>query len=330
MRINRLILLILAAVLIAVGSLSISYAQEETPETEPGGMVTCDADLILALYFAERFFDFSTFAGQLSSDMTVDIDNFDKGQFEPLFDRAAGMAGTDTLQMSGQMRSHMNDMMAMSDDEFDEHIQTAMMPGVAEMAGTSASALSMLSTSDVSGEADDCAALRSALRRFFVGLVFAEATFDGLGTEVEGPAGETPAGTEATEEAETDTTDTGAVSGAITVNLTGAEEVPGPGDEDATGTAVVYLRGDSNEVCVDLTVQNTTLPTSAAHIHRGAAGEAGPPVVPLTAPGDTGLSSTCVTVEAELMQELINDPQNFYVNVHTDEFPDGAVRGQLE
>jgi hypothetical protein len=324
MRNNRLILLIAATILIAAVSLSVSYAQEATPEAEPGDMVTCDADLILTLYAAERFFDFSSFAGQLSPDMTVNIDDFDKGQFEPLFDRAEGMAGTDALDMSDQMRSHMSDMMAMSDDEFDEHIETGMMPGAAEAAGTDVSALSMLQTGDVADEADECAALRSALRRFFVGLVFADAAFDGLGTGVEGAAGETPAGAEATEEAET-----GAVPGAITVNLTGAEEAPGPGDEDATGTAVVYLRGDSNEVCVDLAVQNTTLPTSAAHIHRGAAGEAGPPVVPLTAPDATGLSSTCVTVEAELMQELINDPQNFYVNVHTDDFPDGAVRGQL-
>jgi len=125
------------------------------------------------------------------------------------------------------------------------------------------------------------------------------------------------------------TTDTGVAPGAITVSLTGAEEVPGPGDEDAEGTAVVYLRADSNEVCVDISVQNITLPATAAHIHQAPAGQAGDPVVPLTAPGEDGLSSTCATVEATLMQDMLNNPENFYVNVHNADFPAGAARGQL-
>jgi hypothetical protein len=147
-------------------------------------------------------------------------------------------------------------------------------------------------------------------------LVFADA---GTGSETGDP--------EATPE--TGTTDTDVAAGVITINLTGAEEVPGPGDEDAAGIAVVYLRTDSNEVCVDISVQNITLPAAAAHIHQAPDGQSGPPVVTLTAPGADGLSSTCATVEATLMQELINNPQNFYVNVHNADFPDGAARGQL-
>jgi hypothetical protein len=125
------------------------------------------------------------------------------------------------------------------------------------------------------------------------------------------------------------TTDTGVVPGAITVTLIGAEEVPGPGDEDAEGTAAVYLRPDSNEVCVDISVQNITLPATAAHIHQAPAGQAGDPVVTLTAPGEDGLSSTCATVEATLLQDMLNNPENFYVNVHNADFPAGAARGQL-
>jgi hypothetical protein len=143
----------------------------------------------------------------------------------------------------------------------------------------------------------------------------------------EAEAGVEPGGAEAT--AAPGTTDTGLAPGAITVTLTGAEEVPGPGDEDAEGTAVVYLRTDSNEVCVDISVQNITLPATAAHIHQAPAGQAGDPVVPLTAPGADGLSSTCATVEATLMQDMLNNPENFYVNVHNADFPAGAARGQL-
>ena len=128
---------------------------------------------------------------------------------------------------------------------------------------------------------------------------------------------------------EAETGDADVAPGAITINLTGAEEVPGPGDEDAEGTAIVYLRSDSDEVCVDISVQNITLPATAAHIHQAPAEQAGDPVVPLTAPGEDGLSSTCATVEATLMQDILNNPENFYVNVHNADFPAGAARGQL-
>jgi hypothetical protein len=76
-------------------------------------------------------------------------------------------------------------------------------------------------------------------------------------------------------------------------------------------------------------VQNVTLPATAAHIHQAPVGEAGPPVVPLTAPDANGLSSTCATVEATLMQDMLDNPESFYVNVHNADFPDGAARGQM-
>jgi hypothetical protein len=40
-------------------------------------------------------------------------------------------------------------------------------------------------------------------------------------------------------------------------------------------------------------------------------------------------SKTCVDVTAEQSAALIADPQAYYVNVHTDAHPNGAVRGQL-
>jgi hypothetical protein len=205
-------------------------------------------------------------------------------------------------------------------------------------AGQSGPPVVTLNAPDANGLSSTCATVEAALmmelvnnpQNFYVNihnadfpdgaargqLVFADT---GAGTETGSP--------EATPES--DTTDTGVASGAITISLTGAEEVPGPGDEDATGTAVVYLRTDSNEVCVDISVQNITLPAAAAHIHQAPAGQSGPPVVTLNAPDANGLSSTCATVEAALMTELVNNPQNFYVNVHNADFPDGAARGQL-
>ena len=115
----------------------------------------------------------------------------------------------------------------------------------------------------------------------------------------------------------------------LAATLSGAEEAPDPGDTDGAGTATVVLRSASSEVCWELTASNITLPAAAAHIHEGARGVAGPVVVPLSAPDVTGAATGCVTADGALMTRIMEAPANFYVNVHTSDFPAGAVRGQL-
>src|SRR5215207_10362710 len=114
----------------------------------------------------------------------------------------------------------------------------------------------------------------------------------------------------------------------LTAALSGAAEVPGPGDPDGAGTAVITLNQGQGEVCFELTVSNIAAAT-AAHIHTGAAGAAGPVAVTLTPPAAGGSSKGCVSADAELIKNLRQNPENFYVNVHNADFPDGAVRGQL-
>ena len=111
--------------------------------------------------------------------------------------------------------------------------------------------------------------------------------------------------------------------------LSGAEEVPGPGDDDGSGTAMAKLDTTKGEMCVTLKVADITLPAAAAHIHEGAKGVSGPVVVPLTAPDANGMSDACVAVDADVMSRISANPENFYFNVHTSDFPAGAVRGQL-
>jgi hypothetical protein len=50
--------------------------------------------------------------------------------------------------------------------------------------------------------------------------------------------------------------------------------------------------------------------------------------LPLTPP-TTGSSEACVSAAQELVQAIIQNPENYYVNVHNAPFPGGAVRGQL-
>lgn len=122
-------------------------------------------------------------------------------------------------------------------------------------------------------------------------------------------------------------TPTPAGSRSLDAALTGDAEVPGPGDADGTGTFTARLDPATNELCYTLTVAGIE-PATAAHIHTGAAGVAGGPVVTLATPSG-GSSEDCVTVEADLAEQLLANPAGYYVNAHNADYPDGAVRGQL-
>jgi len=113
----------------------------------------------------------------------------------------------------------------------------------------------------------------------------------------------------------------------FTTTLTGAAEIPGPGDPDGSGTATLWLNPGQEEVCYELTASGIA-PATAAHVHVGAADQAGPVVIPLVPPTD-GSSSTCASASRELILAITQNPQNYYVNVHNAEFPAGAIRGQL-
>ena len=113
----------------------------------------------------------------------------------------------------------------------------------------------------------------------------------------------------------------------IIITLTGAAEVPGPGDPDGTGTARVTLNPGKGQVCYELTVDKIGEATMA-HLHAGAIDKAGPPVVTLKAPAN-GSAKDCATLEKDKIMDIIKNPASYYVNVHNAEFPNGAVRGQL-
>jgi hypothetical protein len=121
----------------------------------------------------------------------------------------------------------------------------------------------------------------------------------------------------------------------FTTTLSGAEEVDPitgaleAGDPDGSGLATLTVNPGQSEVCYELSVEDIMLPAIGAHIHLGDAGENGPVVVPLDPPDASGVSSGCAEVSRELALAIVQDPDDYYVNVHTEDFPSGAIRGQL-
>ncbi len=116
----------------------------------------------------------------------------------------------------------------------------------------------------------------------------------------------------------------------LTATLAGVTEGDNPGDEDGSGSATVVLDPEAGTACWTHTVENIE-PVTQSHIHVGAEGESGDVVVPLDIDGFEGSSEGCTDPmeDAAILQEIIDNPAGYYVNVHTGDFPAGAIRGQL-
>ena len=89
---------------------------------------------------------------------------------------------------------------------------------------------------------------------------------------------------------------------------------------------MIRLNSGKGEVCWEITVSNISTPV-AAHIHHAPAGVNGMVVVGLVPQGP--LSSGCVAADPGLIKTIAKNPADYYVNVHTTDYPAGAIRGQL-
>ncbi|MGW1886566.1 CHRD domain-containing protein [Streptomyces sp. NPDC001970] len=122
---------------------------------------------------------------------------------------------------------------------------------------------------------------------------------------------------------------------AFAAELSGADEVPvqgGPAVNDPDGKAVALVKVKGDRVTFALR-WNSFVP-SLGHIHEGARGKNGAVKVPLfgSAMPDTVHSAAgqVAITDAELAKSIVANPSGFYVNLHSAQFPGGAVRGQLK
>jgi hypothetical protein len=132
----------------------------------------------------------------------------------------------------------------------------------------------------------------------------------------------------------------------FTITLTTQDEVPicAAASTNATGAAVVTINGERTTITLDtLTFRGLSSPVSAAHIHAGDLGIAGPIVFTLAMGDDVQSPVGPITFTAADYPSPAPEgaPETFggfvatmitggtYINVHTRKCPEGEIRGQL-
>jgi len=110
--------------------------------------------------------------------------------------------------------------------------------------------------------------------------------------------------------------------------ILGAELSGGEGmDPDGSGLAGVSVEPGKARLCFGIFVQDVTLPAAAAHIHKVSTNAI---AVTLAAPDETGTAFGCLTdLDKTLLRRIRRHPERYYVNVHTSDYPLGAVSGTL-
>jgi uncharacterized protein (TIGR03118 family) len=114
-------------------------------------------------------------------------------------------------------------------------------------------------------------------------------------------------------------------------SLDGAHEVP-PRPTTATGTGVVIVTDEATGAAkVSLNFSGLTTPANAAHIHGPAAEGVNAPILfPITVPAATSGSANDVGIMMTPTQLQQLKDGLFYFNVHTTNFPNGEIRGQIK
>lgn len=110
------------------------------------------------------------------------------------------------------------------------------------------------------------------------------------------------------------------------VKLTGKAETP-QGAANGTGYAIIAIHSGSI-VCWRLAHLHGFFNATVAQIHAGPKGRSGKILVPLST-GPRLHHRGCVKVDAPAITAIELAPSDYYVNVHSQQYPSGAVRGQL-
>jgi hypothetical protein len=114
----------------------------------------------------------------------------------------------------------------------------------------------------------------------------------------------------------------------LVASLEGRNEV-NPGAPQGQALELIGIQG--NTLSYSVSWRGIGTPTEA-DIHAGSRGVNGPVVVPLFTtprPADGFASGTVTVTDPAVLDALRSNPQGFYADVRTTEFPNGAARAQL-
>ena len=115
----------------------------------------------------------------------------------------------------------------------------------------------------------------------------------------------------------------------FTAALSGEEAVPGPGDQNGSGTVNLRVNRNKQKVCQVMRLKGVP-DSSIANIRRGRRGKTGPIVVDLDLSLGRVTRSCTTSVPGNDLRAIVRHPGRFYVNVTSDSHPRSAVRGQLQ
>jgi hypothetical protein len=118
----------------------------------------------------------------------------------------------------------------------------------------------------------------------------------------------------------------------FSINLTSGE-APGGGDPNGKGLATLDLKPQEKTACFTIDWSRLGGEVTALHLHVATRGSEGPHAIDFFNnqhfPGTAYKASGCVSATPETINAVINHPVDYYFNVHSSEFPKGALRGQL-
>ena len=119
----------------------------------------------------------------------------------------------------------------------------------------------------------------------------------------------------------------------FSVRLSGAEIPGNKGESRGSGSATMDLDPQKQTACFKISWSGLQGKVTMFHLHSGARGVEGPIVIHFfdgqQFPGQQSTASGCAPASRDEINAVIGHPANYYFNVHSDKFPDGAIRGQL-
>jgi hypothetical protein len=135
--------------------------------------------------------------------------------------------------------------------------------------------------------------------------------------------------------------------GTVSAMLSGKAEVPGPGDDNGSGEAVLNLKRKKGTISYSISLKGIGKRV-AGHLHRGGKKATDPEAEarshtrtvvlfdeadvtsPVSGRAKWGSKNYTPDQKKKVIKNIKNDPNDWYVNLHTSDFPDGAIRGQLK